>query len=146
MKHLTRGQLAKLDVEMRYSEAMNVYRIVPYAQAIERTGRPITSVDVEKARRATQEQAKEFNNGVDQAMYAGMRDVNLAAREQERRSTWTTFVDDSSSIMLRVDVHRPVQTRSWKCLMRTERKVCGCLVKAMNEASGVSMAGRRWTR
>ena len=55
--------------EMRYFEAVSMYRKVPYARVTERTGRrPIGTkrVDVKKADGPT----LEFNNGIDHAMFA----------------------------------------------------------------------------
>ena len=71
-------------------------RKVLYTQATERSGRRPTGVkcvDIKKAdgRHRNRQMAKEFNKGMDQAMWT----VKLATREQERRNTKTTL-----------DVHR----------------------------------------
>ena len=83
-------------------------RKVLYTQATERSGRRSTGVkcvDIKKAdgRHRNRQMAKEFNKGMDQAMWAAtppwealkLWTVKLATREQERRNTKTTL-----------DVHR----------------------------------------
>ena len=83
--------------EMRYYHRMGVYTKVPYEQAVGRTGRrPIGSkwVDIKKSdgRHRSRLVAKEFNNGVDQDMYAAtpplealkLLVVKAAGREQSR--------------------------------------------------------------
>ena len=98
-------------------DALGVYKKVPYAQAIERTGRRpkgIKWVDVKKAdgRHKRRLVAMEFNNKVDQAMYAPtpplaalkLLTVKLAARQRERRDTKVAPDDNNNSVMIHVDV------------------------------------------
>ena len=64
--------------ERSYFEAMGVYKKVLYAQAVERTGRRpigIKWIDVNNAdrRHSSRLVAKEFNNGMDQAMSSATR-------------------------------------------------------------------------
>ena len=115
--------------EMKHFEAMGVYKKVPYAQAIERTGRRpigIMWVDVKKAdgRQRRRQVAKEFSNGIDQTMRPPlealkMLTVKLAAREPQRRDTKIAPGDD-------VDVHNLRKARcvsAWtrRCLERGRR-------------------------
>ena len=128
---------------------MGVYKKVPYARTIGRTGRRpigIKWVDVKKAagRHRSRLVAKEVNNGIDLAVYAAtppleaskLLTVKRAARGRERRGAAIAPGDDNRSIMIHVDVHRAhlyahAKRNTYVEVPDEGGQVCGSLVKAM---------------
>ena len=129
--------------EMKYFETVGVYKKVPHAQAIERTGRRpvgIKWVDVKKADRRHRSRlvATEFNNGINQAMYAAtppsgalkLLTVNLAAREGERRDTKIAPGDDNNAQAqpnTYVQVPGEDQSDGGKVCQGDKRSEAGCI-------------------
>ena len=93
-----------------------------------------------------QRQDQEFNDSVNQAMYAAtpwlevlnLSTVTHARPQQERRNASLPTEDDNSSVMIHVDVHRPYfyLTRTSRCQKRMKQKKATCAGSGSKQCMG----------